>query len=196
MKKILFITLSLGVFLLSSCEKDKTGKGSSSTDAYYVCTSDIPRAADFADINQSIRDNELLYSSYQREVYATVDLFFDDGWWSSYDNHHGIYRFKPDHQQAEVWHFINDNTVELSFADLASPSVKDATVFVRINVPSPLGNLVMASPSGSIITYTYYKRDNKIVITDGTIFTIVDDETLQKNGTSKRFTQYDPQQSF
>jgi len=203
MKKLLFIALGFGAFLLSSCEKDKTGNESSSVEKYYVCTSDIPRAVDFADINQSIRDHELLYSlayirgNHEYDTYATVDLFFDDeGWWYTYDNHHGDYRFKPDHQQAEVWHFLNSNTVKVAYADLASPSVKDATILVRINVPSPLGNLVMAAPSYNTTTYTYQKLDNKIIVTDGTIFTVIDDETLLKDGSSKRLTQYDPQQSF
>ena len=200
MKTKLFLVFSLPILLFSSCKEDKTnGTKSSGIVGYYVDVNSIPKSADFAEINQAIRDHELIYSlayirgNHEYDTYATVDLFFNDGWWSSYEPHYGPYRFKPDNQQSEVWHIVNANTIEYAFVELASPRV-NAEVLIKIQAPSPIGNLVMASDYAT--SYTYQRVDNKLYVTDGTIFTIIDKNTIQKEGSSAKLSKYDPNKSF
>lgn len=198
MKTKLLLIISLPILLLS-CKEETNETKSSGIFGYYVDVNSIPKSADFADINQAIRNYELIYSlsyirgNHEYDTYATVDLFFDDGWWSSYDNHYGPYRFKPDNQQSEVWHIINTNTIEHAYVQLASPKV-NAEVLIKIQVPEPLGNLVMASDY--VTSYTYQRVDNKLYVTDGTIFTIIDNNTIQKDGSSAKLSKYDPNKSF
>lgn len=189
-------TLILLVTALVSCDKSIEDSFS----GWYADVSDIAQASDFERINEAIRNNECIYTtgySHNYDNYASRDIFFtENGMWNSLSANYGTCRFLPsaDHR-IEAWHFVNNNTVIRHIAWLWDPSyLSPAAEYAAKTYAGPIfGELVYYCENPS--AYTYAKIENKILVSNGDIFTITD-SGLIKDGTYNLLTKYNQSKSF
>lgn len=195
MKKNLFLGLLVcSVFMFSSCENDGLGKGLT---GYYTDLSAVAKASDFNEINEAIKKNELLYVFDHRlgeddYYYATRDLFLRDGMWWDCEHHHGRFRFHIKSTLYPVIHIIDKNTIAMkgSSCSLYQEGRGDGDVVYKFYAGPIFGNMEYVGYDWSYYTYTYI-ADNKIVVSNGDIYTIVDG-SLIKDGSSTILSKYDP----
>lgn len=199
MRKILYLCLFLTTILVSytSCEKDED-RASSSLIGWWTDLSRVAHASDFSRINQAIANNELLssykYGGTTHKYYATRDFFFyDTSMWTSSDAHYGACRFIPEYYQITALHFLDGNTVTIHYAWLWDPDYCYGEVAGRTNGGTYIGDLVYYCESPR--TYTYAVYNNKIIITNGDIYTITG-SGLIKDGDSGILSKYDPNKNF
>ena len=191
--------LIAGCFLFIGCEKDDFG-GGEGLKGYYVDLNMLAKTSQFDRINQAIRDNELLskYPTIGAYYYATRDLFFrDDGrWWSS-DGHYGACRFMPYNNYHESTDYINivqivdSNTIILYSAWLWDPNELPsyAETLGGVNGGTFIGPLVYNVTDKW--TYTYTEVNNKLILSNGYIYTVVDGGII-RDGDSRIMSKYNP----
>lgn len=188
-----FIVIAAG---LSSCEEDKKGGGLT---GWYTDISEPAKASDFNEINQAIYDQEVLSSYYyggsRHNYVASRDLFFyNDGMYSDIDAYFGRLRFKIK-SQIESIHIIDDSTLVKYFANLYEDGAYGADgmdAVYRIYAGPVFGNMAYYD-SGSY--YTYVVAENKLIVSNGDIYTIVDG-SLIKDGSSTRMSKYNPNERY
>ncbi len=196
----LFLFL-LPVFLLSSCEKSEKESENNPLLGWYTDLSAVASTDGFERINQAIDNNECIYTtgySHNYDRYATRDLFFENGRWESYAAYYGTCRYLPKVGcSITVINIINNNTlIQYGYADLWDPDylMEQDVIVGRVYAGRNIGNLVYRG-SGSA-TYTYSQKSNKIVLSNGNIYTITEDGGLIKDGTSRILNKYDPNKEF
>ena len=203
MKKLvilLFAAMCCGGFI--SCNKSDDEKSSSNgLIGWYADIDNIATTSDFDRVNQAIKDHELLADYRYIDYYATRDLFFrEDGSWCTtgptgkYGVCEGIPKSKF-HWISPI-RIVNNNTLEYYVsANLWDPDYvpNDALIHGRVYAGEYIGDLVyycerMESPT----THTYIREGNKIIVSNGDIYTISDDGSLIKDGTSYKLKKYTP----
>ena len=182
------------MFMFSSCENDGLGKGIT---GYYTDLSRAAKASDFDEINEAINNNELLYVFDHRlgeddYYYATRDLFLRDGMWWDCEHHHGRFRFYIKNTLYPVIHIVDKNTIAMkgSSCSLYQEGRGDGDVVYRFYAGPIFGNMEYVGNDWSYYTYAYI-ADNKIAVSNGDIYTIVDG-SLIKDGSSTILSKYDP----
>ena len=202
MKKVvilLFTAMCCGGFISCSKSDDKSSNG---LIGWYRNDSRIATTSDFDRINQAIENHELLssykYGGERHDYYATRDLFFDeDGRWQSSDAYYGVCRFIPDDAPwIQPMRIVNNNTLEYYYsADLWDPDYvpNDALIHGRVYAGEYIGDLVYYCEGiDPYSTYTYIREGNKIIVTNGDIYTICEDGSLIKDGSSYKLNKYTP----
>lgn len=192
MKKNLFLGLLLcSMFMFSSCEDEgltgSTGKG---LVGYYTKFDWVAQTSDFDEINEAINNHELLadYGKYGK-YYATYDLFIDeDGCFSTSDNHCGRLRFSVDNF-INVIRILDSNTLLFYSASLYVDGMGEGDELYKLYAGPIFGNLTYKD-TPSYYTYTVIDN-NKIVVSNGDIYTIVDGGLI-KDGSSSIWSKYDP----
>ena len=195
MKKNLFLGLLVcSMFMFSSCENEGLGKGLT---GYYTDLSAVAKASDFNEINEAINNNELLYVFDHRlgeddYYYATRDLFLRDGMWWDCEHHHGRFRFHIKSTLYPVIHIIDKNTIAMkgSSCFLHQEGWGNGDVVYRFYAGPIFGNMEYVGYDWSYYTYAYI-ADNKIAVSNGDIYTIVDGGLI-KDGSSSILSKYDP----
>ncbi len=194
--KTMLVIASIGVFY--SCSGDD--EDSDSLVGWYTDLTQVATTSGFNRINQAIDDNECIYTtgySHKYDVYAERDIFFsDDGMWYSSNANHGSCRFLPDPGCIiNPIHIINDNTIEYHIAYLYDPNYvyDSAKISGKVYAGHNFGVLVYYDDSPR--TYTYMKTDNKLIVSNGDIFTITN-SGLIKDGSSQVMSKYDPNTEF
>ena len=190
---LLVLALVCGANSFTSCGNDADDIDGSS--GWYTVVSQIATSSDFAAITTAVNNHELLTSYSSKKYYAAYDLFFtDDGMFTCSASHFGKYRFSVTTYN-NVYHFVNSNTVVIYHAyayksGATGTSGKD--VVIRTYAGSVFGNLDYCATGN---TYTYYKSNNKIYISNGDIMTI-SGSYLIPDGSSTKYSQYNPSNRF
>lgn len=202
MIKKLFL-LMFPLILMSGCEKAGNENNDGGITGWYTNLSEVARVSGFERINRAIDDNELIYTlgsidrdhSSDRYAYAGL-FFFDNGMWYSSNSYHGKCRFLPEKgQQIFALQILNSNTAIVHYANLWDPDrVSSYDVIAgRTDAGRNFGELLYVSQNPR--AYTYVLADNKIILTNGDIFTLVDGKLI-KDGTSGMMSRYDPSVRF
>ena len=199
MKKNLFLGLLVcSMFMFFGCENDGLGKGLT---GYYTDLSRVANASDFSEINAAIKNNELLYVFEHRlgpddYYYATRDLFLDEGRWNDTEHHHGRFRFYlSDKNKAflhPVIHIIDKSTIAIQgiSCSLCIEGYGDGEPVYKFDAGPVFGNMEYVGSNWRYYTYTYI-ADNKIAVSNGDIYTIVNGGLIQ-DGSSSILSKYDP----
>ncbi len=202
MKKVvilLFTVMCCGGFI--SCSKSDDDKSSNGLIGWYRNDSYIATTSDFDRVNQAIKDHELLADYRHIDYYATRDLFFDeDGRWctSTSSGKYGVCEGIPKSKYHWIspMRIINNNTLEYyQGADLWDPDYvpNDALIHGRVYAGEYIGDLVYyCEDEEPYSTYTYVREGNKIIVTNGDIYTICEDGSLIKDGSSYKLNKYTP----
>ena len=207
MKNKLFLGLVIisSILMLSSCKSkegdDLVGIGLT---GYYTDLSCVANASDFDEINQAINNNELLYVFDSRlgeddYYYATYDLFIGgDGAWNESEHHHGRFRFYlTNKHKASIYpviHIIDDTTIAIQGIScfIYKEGCGDGEPLYKFYAGPVFGNMEYVGHSYSWMYYTYtYVGLNKIVVSNGDIYTIADGGLIQE-GTSVKLSKYNP----
>lgn len=190
--------MTLMMVVLSSCgsDSDVEKDASNSLIGWYINLKQVATTSDFDRINQAIKDHELLSSYYydgeRHNYYATRDFFFfSDGMWYSSAAHYGACRFLPENYWILVLRIIDNNTLEYLVGYLWDPAKvpNDGIIVGKVYAGKYIGNLVYVETDP--LTYTYTRIDNKIVVSNGYIYTIVDGGLIE-DGSSGKMSKYDP----
>ena len=177
-----------------SCDKI----GGNSLNGWYTDLTNVATTAGFERINQAIDNHERIYTtgySHNYDRYATRDLFFENGRWTSFDAYYGTCRFLPNPGcQIFAIHILDKNTLIYYYAWLHDPDyVPDsAEIAGRVDAGRNIGPLVYYD-AGSYQTYTKY--DNKLVVSNGDVYTVTS-SGLIKDGSSSLMSKYDPSKEF
>lgn len=185
----------------TSCKDDEDAPGTGGgTDSglvgWYTDLSRVPKQSDFNEINEAIYNHELL-RRYGENVkyYATRDLFISsDGSFGTYGSEFG--RLSGSISSTNNFVRVVDNSTIQRFIGslcLEGASYGEGCIPVYKLYAGPIfGNMAYYS-SGSY--YTYVKQGNKIILTNGDIYTIVDGGLI-KDGTSEKLSKYDPSKRY
>lgn len=186
--RLVFATVCI-LFSFSSCEDEMGG-----LTGWYMDTSDIASASDFAQINNAIENNELLssyrYGGQTHNYYATPSLFIsEDGRFTCYESNLGRVRFTVD-AQSKFIQIENNNTIHIHYGWLYVESATSKKDWIYRFYSGPYFGTVSyydEDPS----SYTYTKIDNKIFLSNGDIYTIVEGG-LRKDGESHIYKKFNP----
>ena len=203
MKKIYFLGLLVcSMFMFSSCENNGLGSGSTGKGlvGYYTDLSCAAKASDFNAINQAINNGEVLVekSKYRDEVIADYSVFIENnGAWNDTGNNLGRFRFYlSDRNKASLYpviHIIDKNTIAKQGMScfLYKEGYGNGEPIYKFYAGPIFGNMeYVANYDWTYYTYTYI-ADNKIVVSNGDIYTIVDGGLIQ-DGRSGILSKYDP----
>lgn len=200
--KIVLLVMSLVLAAsLTACTALIDGLGDVGGDSlvgYYTKLDKLAKTSQFNRINQAIDDHELLSSYSSTKYYATKSLFFEsDGRWYSSAARFGDCRYMPKNSSSvstysiDVLEVVNQNTLIKYSAWLWNPSkVSSGTKTLGgVYGGENIGNLVYAVYTEH--TYTYSRLDNKLFLSNGDIYTIVNGG-LVKDGSSGVLERYNP----
>ncbi|MBQ4083537.1 MAG: hypothetical protein IJC77_04665 [Bacteroidaceae bacterium] len=195
MKKILYL---LVIVFLSSCSNDDTVENleekQTLTGWYMLDLENMPYQDDFDEINKAIENNEVLKKYSSREYRASYSLFIDsEGRYGDTGPEFGRLRFSIDNFCAVI-HIVDDSTLKLySGALFVVNSNNKNEMLYKLYAGPIFGH--MAYYSESCRYYTYTKVDNKLVVSNGSIYTIVDGKLIE-DGSSTSFSKYDPSKEY
>lgn len=188
---------------LLSCSGDESESLDSGLKGWYISKNGIPHIVDFASLNIAIRNNQLLYSSkYIGDVYASRDIFFfSDGSFGDFDYDKGIFEDYDDKMgwelSKEVIRIIDDETLIRAFVGLYDKDMvnnDNLVSYYRIYAGEIFGYL---DYMGYDNISTYYKAGNKIILSSGDIYTIVDGGLVREGySMSEVMTKYDPSKVY
>lgn len=170
---------------------------------WYISKKGIPKASDFLFLNVAIEENRRLYSSkYTGDVYATRDIFFNsDGSFGNFDYDKGSFE---DYDVKKNWELskeairIVDNSTAITYGgglyDKKMNTKNNVVSFYIIDAGKIFGHL---DYMGLERVYTYVKVDNKIILSNGDIYTIVDGGLIKEGSNmSEIMTKYDPNKVY
>ena len=189
----------------TSCKDDEDAPGTSGGTGsglvgWYTDLSTVAKQSDFNEINKAINNHELLKSygghgTPLKEYYATRDLFiWDGGYFSTSDNNCGRLRFSIDGWNNFV-RVVDNSTIQRFTGNLCleGASYGEGKILAYKLYAGPIfGNMAYY---GTGTYYTYVKQGNKIIVTNGDIYTIVDGGLI-KDGTSEKLSKYDPSKRY
>ncbi len=161
---------------------------------YMLDLDNMPNQDDFDEINKAIENNEVLRKYSSREYRASYSLFINsEGRYGDSGPEFGRLRFSIE-SICNVIHIVDDSTLKFYIGDLfvVRPSNKNEMLY-KLYSGSVFGH--MAYYSGSCRYYTYTKVDNKLILSNGNIYTIVDGKLIE-DGCSTPFSKYDPSKEY
>ncbi len=184
--------MAMCVLTTTSCRDEKEEKESSGLKGWYTDLSYVARQSDFDKINSAINSHEVLssyhYGGSDHTYVASRDLFIDrDGRFYDSDAYFGRLRFSI-HACIEVIRIVDDQTLISYIGYLYETGASRDEAIYSLYAGPIFGNMTYYAP-GSY--YTYVKADNKLIVTNGDIYTITS-EGLIKDGSSVRLSKYDP----
>ena len=193
---IMVAMLSIG---LSSCGDDDNDDGGglgSGLKGWYTNLNEVAKESDFNIINEAI-DNEEVLSSYRyggqiHKHIASYDEFIDsDGFYSDSDASFGRLRFTIS-TPINAIRIVDDTTLIFYVGWLYIDGKGSGDVVYKLYAGRIFGNMAYY---GSPTYYTYAKVENKLVVSNGDIYTIVDGGLI-KDGSSGRWSKYDPNKRY
>lgn len=176
--------------VLTSCSDDEND--SSGLKGWYTNLNVAPNQSDFYKLNTAISNKEVL-SSYRHSSYvASRDLFIgSDGRYDDTDAYFGRLRFSIQNPINAI-RIVDDTTLLFYVAWLYEEGAGSGDEVYKFYAGSIFGSLAYY---GTPTYYTYSRVDNKIVTTNGDIFTVVDGGLI-KDGSSVRWSKYDPTKKY
>lgn len=202
------LSFLMGVLPLASCQEDDDTNTASGLTGWYASSADLSsysaRPSDFQEIEQAIQENRLIGSTYVDKLhtlyfYASRGMFvFGDGSFGYTENskHYGdLYgKIKP---LRYAIHIIDSKTLKVctfsmfvdedynnSYNDEKIATIYRGSIFKSISVYC------------SSTYYSYAKVDNKLICTDGDIYTVMSDGSIVEDGTSSYMKRFDPKTFF
>ena len=198
MKKKIFInTLSIIMMVLLSvnftaCSSDDDGDSGNGLTGYYLNMNYLPSQSDWAKINNAIEADEVL-SSYgsgkkKHDYVASYSLFIDsNGMYHDTDAYFGRLRFTIS-SFINVVKIVDDNTLAFYIGTLYVEGKGSGEALYKLYAGNIFGNMAYY---GTPTYYTYVKYGNKIVTSDGDIYTIVDGGLMPEES-STVWKKYNP----
>ncbi|MDO5482973.1 MAG: hypothetical protein Q4F47_08055 [Bacteroidaceae bacterium] len=180
---------------LSSCgnDNDEDGGGlGSGLKGWYTNLNDVAKQSDFNVINEAI-DNEEVLSSYRyggqiHKHIASYDEFIgSDGVYSDSNASFGRLRFTISNHINAI-RIVDDTTLLFYSAWLYIDGRGSGDVVYKLHAGRIFGNMAYY---GTPSYYTYAKVDNKLIVSNGDIYTVVDGGLI-KDGSSAKWSKYDP----
>lgn len=201
MKNLIKLTTTLLLFCVGfvSCndENEETSMNNELI-GWYINKTGIPNSNEFLPIEAAIKNNELLYSSkYAGDCYATRELFFySDGSFGRHDyttGRLGKYIKERNWELSKTAIRIIDETTLIRYGGgLYDKNMVDNNYlvsFYRLYAGEIFGYL---DYMGIESLYTYVKMDNKIVLSNGDIYTIVEGGLIKEGlNLSSKMEKYD-----
>lgn len=199
--KLIFLLLPMLalLFYLScvSCSSDSAeGEEQSGIKGWYVNKNDLASAGDFTEINKAIEQSEILsqytYGGTVHKTIASRSLFIDDnGMYSDSKASFGRVRFSVN-PIINVYRIIDDSTMMMYIGwlyELNATGARGKEMLYSFNAGHIFGTMAYYGDSPTYITYV--KKDNKILTSEGEIFTVTS-SGLVKDGTSIILSKYSP----
>lgn len=190
---IMMVTVVCSGF--SSCSGDDDGSGGG-LQGWYTDLSQVAKESDFNIINDAIANGEVL-SSYRyggqiHQHIASYSEFIDsDGSYNDSNASFGRLRFTIPYPISAI-RIVDDTTILYYNAMLYIEGKGTGDLVYKFYAGSIFGNMAYYDTP---TYYTYAIVENKIIISNGDIFTIVDGG-LVKDGSSRRWSKYDPNQRY
>ena len=159
---------------------------------WYTDLSSVAKESDFNEINKAIHNHEVL-SSYRydgeiHEYVASRDLFFnDDGYYNDYESYFGRLRFSIT-SQITVIHILDEQTLQVYYASLYETGTSKEDAVYSFYAGPIFGNMTYY---GSPSYYTFFRVDNKLILSNGDIYTVTS-SGLIKDGDTTLLSKYDP----
>lgn len=184
---------------LSSCGGDDDDNGSgleSGLKGWYTNLSEVAKQSDFNVINEAI-DNEEVLSSYRyggqtHKHIASYDEFIDsDGAYHDSDASFGRLRFTIS-TPINAIRIVDDSTILFYSAWLYIDGRGLGDTVYKFDAGRIFGNMAYY---GTPTYYTYAQVENKLVVSNGDIYTVVDGGLI-KDGSSGKWSKYDPNKRY
>ena len=177
---------------LMSCGDDDDDEGSSGMKGWYTVLGDLPSQSDFNKLNEAINKQEVLSSyTYGGKKYTYVasrDLFINsDGSYQDDDAYFGRLRFTIKNPINAI-RIVDDNTLISYVAFLYIDGASTGDVVYQLDGGSNFGRMTYYG-HGSY--YTYVKVDDKIIVSNGDIYSITSGGLI-KDGSSSMWSKYNP----
>lgn len=187
MTTIITVTIVCICFMSCSSDDNDNDKGLS---GYFTDLSYVANQYDFEEINEAIYNNELLssytYGGQTHNYFASRDLFIaSDGMFTDYQAQLGRLRFSIA-SQITVIRIVDNNTLYIYYADLYEEGCGNGDTVYKLYAGPIFGNMIYC---GVPTIYTYTIVDNKLVVSNGDIYTI-SGNTIRKDGNSSILTKY------
>lgn len=205
---LVFFVALFTTIAISSCDKDDdgsdSGSGISVSGTWYATQESINHITlnktDFQKIEEAIEKHDLLYTMYidrnnTREYYAEKNMFvLDDGSFNTNNNLAGYLRNTITFHHSSV-RIVNSNTLaNCSISLYVDENMKENHTATYKKVASVYQGSIFKSVSAYVYYesyYTYAKSGNKIIVSNGDIYTVTD-SGLIKDGSSDIMVKYDP----
>lgn len=188
--------LSVGFVSCGDDDDDDGGGSSSGLKGWYTNLNDVAKQSDFNIINEAI-DNEEVLSSYRyggqtHKHIASYDEFIDsDGCFNDFDASFGRLRFTIS-TPINAIRIVDDTTLLFYSAMLYVDGRGPGDAVYKLYAGRIFGNMTYY---GTPTYYTYAKVENKLVVSNGDIYTVVDGGLI-KDGSSSKWSKYDPNKRY
>lgn len=199
-KRLAIILASLFVVTISAITSCSKEGGSGGLTGYYTDLNKPAKQSDFNELNTAINNGELLtsyhYGGQTHNYWADYDLFInEEGRYDDSDPHCGRLRWAIKNTQIKVIHIIDKSTLTVYYANLYvdnSSGANSREKVYKLYAGSIFGNMAYCD---NPTYYTYVKEDNKIVVSNGDIYTITSNGLI-KDGSSSLLSKYDPTKRY
>lgn len=176
-------------FMFATCsDSDSDSSRNGGLKGWYLDMNSVAKEADFDEINKAIRNKEVLTSYKYNEYVASRDLFINsDGSYSDSDSHFGRLRFSIK-SFINVVRILDDNTLLFYVGYLYEDGSDAGEELYSFYVGSIFGQMTYY---GTPSYYTYAKVDNKLIVSNGNIYTVTSNGLI-KEGSSELWSKYEP----
>lgn len=176
-------------FMFATCsDSDSDSSRNGGLKGWYLDMNSVAKEADFDEINKAIRNKEVLTSYKYNEYVASRDLFINsDGSYSDSDSHFGRLRFSIK-SFINVVRILDDNTLLFYVGYLYEDGSDAGEELYSFYAGSIFGQMTYY---GTPTYYTYAKVDNKLIVSNGNIYTVTSNGLI-KDGSSDLWSKYEP----
>lgn len=176
-------------FMFATCsDSDSDSSRNDGLKGWYLDMNSVAKEADFDEINKAIRNKEVLTSYKYNEYVASRDLFINsDGSYSDSDSHFGRLRFSIK-SFINVVRILDDNTLLFYVGYLYEDGSDAGEELYSFYAGSIFGQMTYY---GTPSYYTYAKVDNKLIVSNGDIYTVTSNGLI-KDGSSDLWSKYEP----
>ena len=176
-------------FMFATCsDSDSDSSRNDGLKGWYLDMNSVAKEADFDEINKAIRNKEVLTSYKYNEYVASRDLFINsDGSYSDSDSHFGRLRFSIK-SFINVVRILDDNTLLFYVGYLYEDGSDAGEELYSFYAGSIFGQMIYY---GTPTYYTYAKVDNKLIVSNGDIYTVTSNGLI-KDGSSDLWSKYEP----
>lgn len=193
---LVFAAVAIMGFCLASCKDDEdapgTGGGTGSgLVGWYTDLSKVPNSFSFSSHSYQIVMSQSLGSGISRESFFNDEGCFDDRVLEAD-------RVRIKSKVIDVVRIVDNSMIQKMAGILCEDGAdygkkKDMVPVYKLYAGSNFGNLVYYAQQPAY--YTYVKQGNKIIVTNGDIYTIVDGGLIKDGGTGT-LSKYDPSKIY
>ena len=183
-----FVLIVMGFMFATCSDSDSDSSRNDGLKGWYLDMNSVAKEADFDEINKAIRNKEVLTSYKYNEYVASRDLFINsDGSYSDSDSHFGRLRFSIK-SFINVVRILDDNTLLFYVGYLYEDGSDAGEELYSFYAGSIFGQMTYY---GTPSYYTYAKVDNKLIVSNGDIYTVTSNGLI-KDGSSDLWSKYEP----